>query len=598
MIRYIALVFCLVSCTLNASESTPWMHAFSLYGEPKYEKDFAHFDYIKKDAPKKGAIRLRVIGTFDSLNPYILKGIPAEGHFLTTESLLKRSADEPFTMYARIAEAIQLPKDRSWIRFRLRPEARFHDGSPILAEDVAFSYQTLKTKGMPNLQYFYSQIGKVEILGERDIKFTFSSKNNRQLSLLLGFMPILSKAYYTKHDFDRTTLEAPLSSGPYKIDYVKPGKRIIYKRVPDYWGEKINVNVGQYNFDEIQYLYMRDDTVSLQSFKKKEYDFREETNIGKWTSEYNFDAVNDKRVKLEVFPVHQSMGMQGLVFNLRNSHFKDRRVRKALSLALDFEWLNRNYLHASYKRTESFFTDPRLSACGKPEGQELDILKPHKALLTDDIFNHPIEKILAVDRKSMRDELQQARELLKQAGWTIKSNRLVDNSGKPMKFEILLVQPFHEKIVQTYARNLSKLGIQTTIRRVDPTQYEKRTQDHDFGMIIHYWNQSYYPGDEQTFYWGSSQSMIKGSKNLAGTADPVIDHVIHLLPRAQKLDTYLATTKALDRLLRAGHYVIPLFHPKEHHCALWDKFGYPTPAPPHGFRQVRWWALHTWWDKG
>lgn len=579
-------------------QNLPWHHALSLYNTPKYSENFKHFDYVNPNAPQKGTFELRLPGTFDSLNPYILKGIPAEGRFLTGESLMQKSADEPLTMYGRIAEKMQIPEDRSWIRFKLRPEARFHDNSPITAEDIAFSFELMRTKSRPDLRSFYEYIYDVQILGSRDIVFYLKTRNNRHIPLMIGFMPILSKKYYTNHDFDKPGLDIPLTSGPYIITKIDQGKKIIYKKNPNFWGKDLAINVGHYNFDEIHYHYIRDDAVSMQAFQKHDYDFREEPNIMKWSHEYNFQAVKDKRVDCKSFPVAHTLDMHGLVMNLRKEIFADYRIRQALTLALDFDWLNRNYLHDAYQRTDSFFIDPQMIAHATPTPEELIMLEPFKDQLPSFIFSKPVEEFIPTNIQKSRADLNKAKNLLKEAGWIIQNNQLIhEKTHQRMEFEILLALPFYEKIVHSYAHNLAKLGIKATIRTVESTQYEKRLQDHDFGMIIHYWTQSYYPGCEQSFYWGSTQAPLKGSKNYAGIANPAIDYLISNIPKAQNLETYLASTRALDRLLRAHQFVIPLFQPKENHCAFWDKFGFPDKSPPHGFRHIRMWALHTWWEK-
>jgi microcin C transport system substrate-binding protein len=561
------LLFFLFPFMASAAEDIPWVHAIALHGEPKYSENFQCFDYVNAKAPKEGELRLHMIGTFDSINPYILKGMPAEGHFLIFDTLMKRSMDEPFTMYGRVAEKIQVAPDRSWIRFKLNEKAKFHDGSPITTEDVVFSYNTLKSKGLPYLRFYYNQVTNVEILGPHDIRFTYAAADHRQLPMLIGNMPMLSKKYFSEHPFDRANFDVPLTSGPYTIEKIQPGKQVIYKRVDNYWGNDLACNKGQYNFERVNYSYFRDQNVAMQSFIKGDYDFREETNMPRWNVDYDFPGIKRGEVAKTSYPMRQSMGMLGFVFNTRKSYFQNKDVRKALSYGFDFDWINKTFFHNSYRRMNSFFADCESQGDAPPQ----------KNTVT-------------------RDDLFFAKNLLKQNGWEIKNGKLTDlKSEKTMRFEILLVHPFYEKIAHAFAYNLKKLGIEARIRTIDPTQYEQRISSHDFDVIIHHWNQSYAPGEEQYFNWGSTQANVVGSKNFAGIRDTVIDDLITQMSKASNRNDYLKATRALDRLLLDGHYVIPLFEPNENHCAYWKKFGKPQQIPSHGYRQLRWWVTHTWW---
>jgi microcin C transport system substrate-binding protein len=581
-----ALALTLVAAQAVAETPT---HGISIYGDLKYPPDFKHFDYVNPDAPKGGLIRTSDLGTFDSLNPYIIKGVPADIE-QTFDTLLTPAADEPFSEYGLIAQSIEVPADRSWVIFNIRPEARFHDGSPVTAEDVAYTFDLLRTKGAPQLRFYYSAVDKAEVLGPLKIKFTFKTGENRELPLIVGEMPVFSKAYWQNHDFEKTTLEAPLSSGPYEVESVDPGHSITLKRVENYWGAKLPVNVGKYNFDRIRTDYYRDGTVALEAFKAGQFDFRLENAAKNWATGYK-DAPAVKRglIKLEEIPNARSTGMQGFIFNTRKPIFNDARVRQALDYAFDFEWTNRNLFYSAYTRTESYFSNSELASSGIPSGKELAALEPFRDKLPPELFTTPYETPKTDGSGNVRPNLLKALDLLGQAGWHVEKDKLVDNKGLPMHFEILLVQPEFERIVLPFVRNLKRIGIDASVRLIDVSQFQNRVRDFDFDMIVGGWGESLSPGNEQRSYWTSETAQAPGSRNYAGIQSPVIDTLVDKLIASPDRASLVAYTRALDRVLMWGHYVIPQYHIVADRVATWDKFGRPAITPTRGYQIEAWW---------
>ena len=565
-------------------------HAIAMHGLPKYSKDFGHFDYVRLDAPKGGTLRLATIGSFDSLNPYIIPGVPARGYRLVFESLLARSFDEPFSLYGLVAESVELPEDRRWIVFNLDPNARFHDGSPITAEDVLFSWQLLKTKGKPHTRTYYSRVIQAEKLGERRIRFVFGAKGNWEMPLIVGLMPVLSKDYYSRVPFDKTTLEPPLSSGPYRIQEVRPGRSITYRRDPNYWGQRLPVNVGRHNFDIIRYDYYRDADVALEAFKAGEYDVRFERDPSRWATGYRHPAVRDGFIRMEEIVHQRPAGMQALVFNSRRPQFKDSRVRRALTLAFDFEWLNRAIYHGAYQRTRSYFENSELEAGSHISTAERVLLEPHRATLPSEVFTNAYQPPASDGSGTIRENLRNALNLFASAGWEIKDGRLIETTtGRPMEFEILLLKPRHERMLLPYVRQLQRLGIKARLRTVDSAQYENRTASFDFDVIVHHWGQSLSPGNEQEIYWGSKAAVTEGSRNYAGIRNSVVDELITRITEARDRADLLAATRALDRVLLWGNYVIPLFHLAVDRVAYWDRFQRPERTPVYGTTVDLWW---------
>ena len=534
-------------------------HGIAMHGQPKYPTDFAQFDYVNPNAPKGGELRLAARGTFDTFNAYNLKGNPAAG--VSYETLLTSSADEPFTEYGLIAESLEWPDDRSWVTFTLRPEARWHDGKPITVEDVIFSLDLIKTKGHPRYRFYYQGVERAEKVGERKVKFFFSEKENPELPLIAGQLPILPKHYWEGRDFERTTLEPPLLSGPYRIADFEASRFVVLERVKDYWGKDLPVNRGQENFDRIRYDYFRDDTVIRQALKSGIIDFRAENQAKAWALDYNVPVVRDGWLKTEEVRHQRPTGMQAFAMNSRRTIFADRRVRQALAYAFDFEWSNRNLFFSQYARTESYFSNSELAARELPSGEELEILEKLRGRVPDEVFTQ-IYSAPATDGTGWpRENLRRAFELLAEAGWVIRDLQLVnEETGDPMRFEFLLVSQAFERIVLPFARNLKRLGIDTRVRLVDQSQYINRLRSFDFDMIVTGWGQSDSPGNEQRSYWSSAAADTEGGRNYPGIKDPVVDELIELVISAPSRKSLVARTRALDRVLLWGYYVIPNWH--------------------------------------
>lgn len=567
-------------------------HGVAMHGALKYGPDFTHLDYVNPDAPKGGALRLALTGSFDSLNPFIIKGSAAAGRQYVFESLLKRVWDEPFTLYSLIAESVDMPEDRSWVAFTLRPEAHFQDGSPITVDDVIFSMETLRDEGRPNHRLFYSKVARTERIGERTVKFTFKEEEaDRELPLLMGLMPIISKAYYTGREFNKTSLEPPLGSGPYRVVKVDPGRAIVYERDENYWGRDLPVNRGQNNFERIYYDYFRDSNVLLEAFKAGEYDLRAEPSAARWATNYAFPAVAEGKVKLETLANTRPAGMRGFVFNTRREIFADVRVREAISQLFDFEWTNANLLHGAYKRSTSYFANSELAARGLPSAEELVLLEPFRGQIPDSVFDAEFKVPVSDGSGNIRPALRRARTLLKEAGWGVRDRKMVRVSdGRPLAFEITLISPSDEKIALTFARNLERLGIEATVRTLDSAQYTFRRRTYDYDMIINRWGISLSPGNEQAFYWGSDAADREGTRNYMGVKDPAVDAIVKQIGASVDRAALVTAMHALDRVLLAGHYVVPLYHLTEDRVAYWNRLGRPEVTPIYGF------VLETWWE--
>jgi microcin C transport system substrate-binding protein len=567
-------------------------HGLSMYGDLKYGPGFTHFDYTDPDAPKGGDVKLAAIGTFDNLNPFILKGVAAAGIGELFDTLTVQSADEPLTAYGLLAETIEVPDDRSWVAYTLRPEARFHDGSPVTAEDVVWTFETLKTKGHPFFRSYYAKVVRAEKIGPRTVKFIFSPGDNRELPLIVGQMAVLSRAYWTTHDFGKTTLEPPLGSGPYTVTAVEPGRSITYRRVKDYWGARLPVNAGRNNFETIRFDYYRDSTVALEAFKAGAYDFRPENVAKNWATAYDVPAVRAGLIKKELIPNEVPTGMQGFVYNTRRPVFADRRVRAALGYAFDFEWTNKNLFYGAYARTKSYFSNSELASRGLPSREELRILEPFRGKIPDEVFTKAYEPPTTDGSGEIRPNLRTAFGLLEQAGWAVRAGKLVDaRTGEPMTFEILLDQPDFERITLPFVKNLERLGVVARVRTVDTAQYQRRMENFDFDMAVMVWGESLSPGNEQRDRWASEAASTPGSQNVAGIRDPVVDRLVDLVVAAPDRPSLVARTRALDRVLLWGCYVIPHWHIQAFRVAYWAKFGRPRIPPKYalGFPDT-WWV--------
>ena len=563
-------------------------HAIAMHGEPKYGPDFSHFDYVNPQSPRGGELRLAGQGTFDSFHAFIPKGNAASTG--AVETLLTSSADEAFTEYGLIAETIEYPKDRSWVIFNLRPEARWHDGEPITAEDVKWSFETLTSIGSPQYRFYYRSVEAAEILGPHRVKFTFNEQGNRELPLIVGQLPILPKHYWATRDFEKTTLDPPLGSGPYRIAEFEAGRYVVQQRVEDYWGKDLPVRIGLNNFDRIRIDYFRDATAIRLALKSGNVDYRQENQAKAWALDFDVPAVEKGWLVKELIPNRLPTGMQGFVMNTRRAVFSDVKVREALGYAFDFEWTNKNLFFSQYTRTESYFSNSELASQGLPEGEELEILEPFRDRLPQRVFTTPFRAPATDGSGWARGNLRRAFELLDEAGWVVRDLKLVNrDSGAQMRFEILLVSPAFERIVLPFARNLKRLGIDVSVRLVDQTQYINRLRSFDFDMVVFTWGQADSPGNEQRGFWSTAAANNASSRNFAGIQDPVVDELIEQVIVAPSRESLVARTRALDRVLLAGFYVIPNWHIRADRVLYWDKFSRPPVPVKVGAMINRWW---------
>jgi peptide/nickel transport system substrate-binding protein len=573
-------------------------HAIAMHGEPLYPAGFDHFAYVNPKAPKGGTIRYGAVGTFDSLNPFIVRGTAAVGlREYVFESLMTRSFDEPFSLYGLLAETIDTPDDRSSVTFRLRPEARFSDGAPVTAADVAFSLETLRDKGRPNYKSYFSKVTKIERPDARTIKFQIASEPDgsgpdRELPLILGLMPILPKHVYEKRRFDQSGFETPIGSGRYTVEAVKPGARIAYKRDPKYWGRDLAVNRGSGNFDRLVYDYYRDNNASFEAFKAGLYDVRAEDDPGRWTTEYDFPAMKDGRVRKAVFGTGLPSGMRALVFNTRRPMFADRRVRTALTYLFDFEWVNKTLYHDVYRRTESYFDNSDLSSHGRAANdRERALLKPFPDAVMPSIMAEGYDAPRGDATGQNREGRAKALSLLKDAGYEVRAGRVVDEkTGRPLTFEILVARPSDERLALVYVNMVRRAGIDARVRNVDPSQYQGRLDAYDYDMIFFEWAGSLSPGNEQSFRWGSASADMRGSYNFIGVKSRAVDAMISALLAARSREDFASAVRALDRVLLSGNYVIPLFYTPDQWVALWSRVKYPERTSLYGYRSDTWWV--------
>lgn len=580
----------LLPATVSAQDAGAASHGIAMHGDLKYPPDFSHFDYVNPEAPKGGHIKLGAMGSFDSLNSFIVKGVSAAGVGFIYDTLLTSSADEAFSEYGLLAESVTVPNDRSWVEFTLRPEARWHDGVPVTPEDVIWTFNTLLEKGRPFYRFYYGSVDKIEKTGERSVKFTFAPGENRELPLIIGQITVLPKHYWETREFDKTTLEPPLGSGPYRIMEVDPGRSIVVERVVDYWGKDLGVNRGQHNFDSIRYDYYRDTNVMLEAFKAGAFDYRSENSSKAWATEYDIPAVNDGFMKKDTIQHQRSSGMQGFAFNTRRTKFQDRRVRQALGYAFDFEWSNKNLFYGQYSRTRSFFDNSELAATGLPSQEELTLLEPHRGSIPEEVFTTEYNPPSSDGSGNIRKNLREASKLLRDAGWVVKDGKRVNaETGEVLDFEVLLISPLFERIVLPFAKNLEKLGVKVNVRTVDTAQYVRRLDTYDFDVIVSSIGQSLSPGNEQRSYWGSASVNMEGGRNYIGISDPVIDDLIEKVIAAPDRAALITATRALDRVLQWGHWLVPHWHIKYDRIAYWNKFGRPDITPVQGNQFMAWW---------
>jgi microcin C transport system substrate-binding protein len=588
-----------MASSLSADEQPT--SAVAMHGVPKYGAAFLHFDYTNPDAPKGGTLKLSVIGTFDTLHPFLVRGQPPLGvgtgyMSLVYETLMARSWDEPFSLYGLIAQSIQIASDRSSIVFNLNPKAHWQDGEPISADDVLFSFENLRDHGRPNHRTYYKKVAQAEKLGPGRVKFTFKPNPDgsidREMPLIMALMPVLPQHDFRDRPFESPGWRIPIGSGPYKITRLDRGRSITYMHDSHYWGADVPAQKGLYNFDQISVDYYRDDSMTLQAFKAGQFDLRRETDAAKWATAYDFPAVKDGRVRLESFVHHRTEATTGFVLNTRREVFKDPLLRAALEYTFDFDWINRNLFHGQYHRTESFFPNSELAAPPLPDEKERKILAPFRTQLPADILTTALSLPKTNGSEiAFRANLLTADAMLRKAGYVMRADQLFTPAGHAVTFEILLSDPVEEKIALTWVRALKRLGIAAHVHTVDSAQFQARLATFDYDATVGKWINSLSPGNEQIFFWGSAAAHQQGSRNYPGIADPVVDALAALIPTTTTRDDLIATTHALDRVLMAGHYVIPFYYLGADDIAYWTQhLRHPALPPLYGTILESWWA--------
>lgn len=580
------------------AEEPAWRHATAIVGEPAYPEGFAHFDYVNPEAPKGGALQLSQTGSFDTLNPIPAKGDLAVGLGLTLETLMVRSEDEISSDYGLLAEAVRYPDDYSWVSYRLRENARWHDGTPVSAEDVVWTFEQTVASN-PQREFYFRHVTKAEVTGPREVTFTFDEKDNSELPKIVGELVIMPRHWWEDQSgearsIEDTTLLPILGSGPYRISRIRPGESMTFQRVEDYWGRDLNVNVGQHNFDTITYSYFGDRNVEFEAFKSGDVAFWQENEAKRWMNAYDFPAVAEGRItREEPENVYRSSGvLVGFIPNLRREKFSDPRVRRALNLAYDFEEQNRTLFFGQYKRVDSFFFGTELASSGLPEGRELEILEGLRGQIPESVFTTPYTNPVAGDPGKLRANLRQAVELFKQAGYALRGNRMVNvETGTPFGFEIILNGQIIEKVALPYAQNLKRIGIDVSVRVLDSSQYVNRLRSRDFDMIYNGWAQTLSPGNEQAEYWGSTAADRAGSANYAGISDPAVDDLVQRIAFAKDREKLIDLVRALDRVLLANHFVVPTYTLRNSRIAYWDRLARPEELPYYslGFPGA-WWS--------
>ncbi len=581
--------------TLIASQSSgaaTQQHAIAMHGDPKYAANFDHFDYTNPDAPKGGSVRLWALGTFDSFNPFIIKGTAADDLGKLYDSLMAKSEDEPFSQYGLLAESIEMPDDRSWVTFHIRPQATFSDGQPVTSADVIHTFKLLREQGNPFYRAYYADILNIEALSDKSVKFSFKPGENRELPLIVGEVSILPQHFWQSRDFAKPGLEVPVGSGPYRIKSFDAGRSLTFELRSDYWGAELPVNKGRHNFGTVRYDYYRDSTVALEAFKAGEYDFRQENSSKNWATSYTGPMFDSGEVIKKQIKHANPTGMQAFIMNSRQPQFADSRVRHALAYAFDFEWTNKNIFYNAYTRTHSYFSNSEMAASELPTPAELEILEPIRDQLPPQVFTEVYSPPSTNGSGNTRSQLRSGLRLLKQAGWTLKDGILVDSNGTAFEFELLLVQKEMERVVAPFLRNLERMGIQAKIRLIDVSQYINRIRSFDFDMMIYSYGQSNSPGNEQREFWHSSMANVEGSRNLMGVSDPAIDYLIDQVIAAPDREQLVLRTRALDRALQWNHYLIPQFHISSYRVAYWDKFSQPEIQPQYSL------GFDSWWIKG
>ena len=584
--RLIALFAALVLALPAAAEPT---YGLSLLGALKLPPGFTHFPDANPDAPKGGTVSLAAVGSFDSLNPFIVRGSPAAAAGRVWDTLMADNADEGSASYAHVAKSVDVAADEKSVTFVLRPEAHFNDGTPVLASDVVWSFNTLREKGRPLYRTYWGDVADTQATDDHTVVFHFKVVN-RELPMILGQVPVLPEHWWKGRDFSAPLADPPLGSGPYTVSRVDMGRTIELQRVPDWWAANLPTGRGLNNFDTIRYEYFRDPTVAFEAFKAGQVDFRQETSVKNWATSYDFPAVTKGLVKLEALPHRLPTGMQAFAMNTRRDLFKDRRVREAMDAVFDFQWMNKNLFYGKYQRTESYFSNSEYASSGTPQGAELALLEPFRAKLPPELFTTAFTLPVTDGSGNNREGLRHALDLLKDAGWTVKDRKLVNAAAQQMSFEILLDQPGFERIGLPYVQSLNRLGIDAHIRTVDPAQYQKRMDDLDFDMAVAAIGESESLGNEQIDFWSCRSANVPGTQNVAGVCDPAVDAMVNAIVSAKTHEDLVVASHALDRVLLWEWYMVPQWHLQEVWVAYWNRFGH-TPGPVRtGLDFSAWWV--------
>lgn len=585
-----------ISVALLALWSSPsfadnGLHGLAMVGTPTMPKGFTHFNYTNPDAPKGGTLRQAILGNFDTLNPFSLKGTAAQSLNLVYDRLMMRSWDEPFTLYPLIAESIDVPDDRSSITFHLNPKAKFQDGSPILADDVLFSFKILKENGRPNMRNTYKMVSAADKIDDHSVKFKLSADRTKETVMILAMMPVLSQKWWATQDLNKTILTPPNSTGPYKITSVDVGRRIVMERNPDYWAKDLPVAKGQYNFDRIIFNYFKNQTSAFESFKAGDTDIWIDTNPGHWANSYDFPAAKNGTVVREEIAHHRVEKMWGFIFNSSRPPFDDRNVRKALSLVLDYDWINKNIFYGQYKTLDSFFPNSYLAATGLPSADELTYLTPYKDKLPADVFGTAWVPPVTGNQSAIRTNRLEADKLLTSSGWVIQNGvRVNAKTQEPLDFEIIIGSPEEEKLALAFKRSLGGLGVNVKLRVLDAAAFQARLSDYDYDMMLYNWQNTLSPGSEQAVYWSCAAATQKGRFNYAQICNPAIDNLVTQIPNSKTTAEMTSAVRALDRILMAESYVIPLFYTGRDFVASWTRISHPEKPSLYGNIMESWWS--------
>jgi microcin C transport system substrate-binding protein len=610
VVHYVAvLLLACLGCVGARADDDPVTrsNAIAVLGQPALPPDFPYFPYVDPNAPKGGEVRMASGGTFDNFNPFILRGTAPLGMVSSWvilpggsgsgasvghvwETLLTASADESDAAYGHLAQTVELPHSRLWVAFDLNPAAKFSDGTPVTAEDVAWTYRTLLAQGRPAFRIQYADVKDVEVTAERRVVFHFKSNENRELPLLVGGLPVLSEHFFAGRDFSRPLTDPPIGSGPYRIASFDMGRDMVFQRNPDWWARDLPTGKGTNNFDRVRIDYYRDLTVSMEAFKAGQVDLRSENTAARWATAYDFPAVQRGLVIKHDFRHHLPTGLQGWAMNTRRKVFADPRVRHALGLVYDFEWANKNLFYGDYVRSTSYFENSDLASSATPQGAELKLLEPFRQELPAELFTQPFTLPATDGSGNNREQLMQALKLMQQAGWRVQDRKLVDATGQQMSFTILLGDPSYERVALPYVQDIQRLGIDVRVRTVDPAQYQHVTDDFDFDMLLYVYPESDVPGNELRDYFSCASSKAQGSSNAPGVCDPAVDALIEKVITAQDRATLLPAARALDRVLLWRWYMVPNYDNQKFHVAWWDRFGHPDKPIRDGFNFDTWWV--------